>query len=520
MARRDRLALPLWIAGIWLLVMATLISFEGLYPTEEARQAMAATMTNPAAIALTGPDSYLADYSIGAMLAHQMIGMASVVTALMSILLVVRHTRREEDTGRADLIRASVIGRHAQTSAALLLALGANILLAFLLTLSMGLLGVESVTWEGAMLFAASLASVGIVFASFAAVAAQFAEHARGATGLSTLALVVAFGLRAGGDIGNPMLSWLSPIGWAQQTLAFVDHRWAPLLLSLGVSTLLVAIAYPLHAKRDVGAGILQPRRGRSRASSFLKTPIGLAFRLQRIPMLVWSLGMLLIGFSYGSFISEAEALMDSMGDVLQDMLPDTDQALFVDSVAGMFMSIAAILASIPALQTVLRLRSEEKEGLVDALLSGSVTRTGLIGSYLVLAGLYCVVLVAMAGLGMGIAGSKSMNDPAYIEVLLVAGLNYVPALWVVTGVAAALLGLVPRIAGASWFMIIYAFLAVYLGGVLQLPEWMIRLSPFYYVPQLPAEAFQWPPLIGLTAFALLMAVAGWAGFCRRDLSG
>ena len=40
----------------------------------------------------------------------------------MAILLVVRHTRAEEETGRAELVGAGVVGRHAPLAAALITA--------------------------------------------------------------------------------------------------------------------------------------------------------------------------------------------------------------------------------------------------------------------------------------------------------------------------------------------------------------------------------------------------------------
>ena len=40
----------------------------------------------------------------------------------MSILLVVRHTRADEETGRAELVGAGVVGRHAPLAAALVVA--------------------------------------------------------------------------------------------------------------------------------------------------------------------------------------------------------------------------------------------------------------------------------------------------------------------------------------------------------------------------------------------------------------
>src|SRR5690606_6680992 len=104
------------------------------------------------------------DYTYGVMLGHNTLAIGGVIAALMSILLLVRHTRTEEETGRAELVRSSVVGRHATAAAALVVVVGANVALAGALTVSLGVLGVESITWAGSLLYGCALASVGLVF--------------------------------------------------------------------------------------------------------------------------------------------------------------------------------------------------------------------------------------------------------------------------------------------------------------------------------------------------------------------
>ena len=58
----------------------------------------------------------------------------------MSVLTVVRHTRTEEETGRLELIGATVVGRYAPLTAALLAVGLANLAVAVLVAL--GLIGV------------------------------------------------------------------------------------------------------------------------------------------------------------------------------------------------------------------------------------------------------------------------------------------------------------------------------------------------------------------------------------------
>src|SRR5699024_3151291 len=50
-----------------------------------------------------------------------------ILAALMSILLITRHTRAEEESGRAELVRANVVGRQAHLTAALIVAVLANL---------------------------------------------------------------------------------------------------------------------------------------------------------------------------------------------------------------------------------------------------------------------------------------------------------------------------------------------------------------------------------------------------------
>lgn len=518
MLRRDRIQLPVWILSITIAVVATLASLAELYATEEDRQLIATTLASPASIAMTGPDFYLNDYTLGAMIAHQMIGITGIIVALMSVFIIVRHTRKEEETGRTELVRASVTGRHANTTAVLILVLGVNFVLALLVALGMGSLGIESVTWEGSFLFGIALASIGFVFTGLTILIVQFMENSRGAIGLSAGMIAVFFSLRAVGDLGEGTLSWLSPIGWAQQSAPFVDNNWAPLLLSLGLTIFFLTITYPLSTKRDVGSGMVPPRRGSEKASDILTNPIGLAFRLQRTNLIIWSFAMLLFGMAYGSFIGEAEEMALTLGDTLDEMLPALDGGELADSFAAMFMSIAAMVAAIPALQSILRLRGEEKAGRIEPLLSAALSRTRLLGSYVIVALLSSIFLLFMAGIGMGLTGSQSMNDSGYLASLTGAGLAFGPALWVTIGLGTALFGIFPKGTALSWLVVVYAIIAVYLGGILQLPEWMINISPFEHIPSIPAENFAWAPLLSLTVIAAILLVIGWLGFNRRDI--
>ncbi|EST37619.1 hypothetical protein N566_12040, partial [Streptomycetaceae bacterium MP113-05] len=229
--RRDRVRLPVWTGALFLGTLASLSSFQQSYATAADQASIARTLDSAAGLAMSGPDHYLDDYGLGAMMGHQMLGFVAVLVGLMSVLTVVRHTRTEEETGRAELVRSAVVGRHAHLTAALATAAISCLYLGVVLAAGMGMSGEAGIGWHGSLLYGAAHTAVGVAFAGIAAVTVQITQYSRGASGMALAAIGAAYALRAAGDVGSGVLSWLSPIGWAQRTYVYVDDRWSPLLL-------------------------------------------------------------------------------------------------------------------------------------------------------------------------------------------------------------------------------------------------------------------------------------------------
>jgi ABC-2 type transport system permease protein len=516
--RRDRVRIPVWLAALTLTTVATATSFRDLYGEEADRQQVVETMSSPAGLAMTGPERYLENYHIGSMLSHQMLGFMAIMVGLMSVLLVVRHTRAEEETGRAELVRANVVGRHAHLTAALAVAVATNVVLALLIAVGLGGLGLDGVTWSGALLYGAAHAAAGVVFAGVAAVTVQITEHSRGASGLALAVVGVAYVLRAAGDIGNEVLSWLSPIGWSQATLAFLDNRWWPLLLSVGLAAALVVVGFELSTRRDVGAGLRQPRPGAAAASAALVHPVGFALRLHRGLMFGFGIAMFLLGTAYGSILGEAEDMLAGI-DVFQDAIAEIGGQTAAESFASLIMVIVAIIASVYVVMAALRARAEENAGRAEPVLATPLSRVGWLGSHLVAVMIGSVVMLLAAGLGFGISGASSMADSGMVATLTGAALAYLPALWVTAGVAVLLVGLLPRAAMLAWVVPLYAGIVGYLGQILQFPNWMNNLSPFGHVPQVPADDLSLTPLLLLTVLAAGLVGAGLLAFRRRQIN-
>ncbi len=517
--RRDRVRIAVWLGALTLTTVATAVSFHDLYGSDAARAGIAATMNTPAGLVMSGPRHYLSDYNFGAMMGHQMLGFMLVMVGLMSVLMVVRHTRAEEESGRAELVRASVVGRHAHLSAALLVVTAINVALALLIGVGLGALGFEGMTWSGSLLYGAAHGAIGVVFAGVAAVTAQFTAHARGSSGMALAVIGLAYGLRAAGDAGgDEAVAWLSPIGWAQATYVYVDNRWWPLSLCVVASVALIALAFTLSVRRDIGAGLRQTSPGARAASSFLVHPLGFALRLHRGLLLSCSVGMALIGAAYGSLLGDIEQMLGT-NERMAELLASVGGASMAESVSPMFMTVMAILTSVYAVLAALRMKAEESAGRVEPLLATALSRTRWLASHVLIALFGGALVLVLSALGLGLMGSAVLHDPSYLTKMVGAALAFVPALSVAVGVAVALYGLRPRLTPLSWIVPTYAFLVGYLGPLLQLPKGLLQLSPFGHVPQLPVAELTLAPLVGLSLVAAALIAVGAVGFCRRDLN-
>ncbi|WP_329384097.1 ABC transporter permease [Streptomyces sp. NBC_01716] len=515
--RRDRIRIPVWVIALTLGTMSSVTEFKTLYSTAAERASAVSSMDSPAALAMTGPRHYLDDYNTGSMMGHQLLGFMAVLVGLMSVLIITRHTRNEEETGRAELVRSTVVGHHAQLASALVVAAVANIALALLLTLSVLSAGIDGITTGEALLYGLTHAAIGLVFAGVAAITVQITAHTRGASGMALAVIGVAYLLRASGDVGNDALSWLSPVGWGQRTYVFVDNRWWPLLLCLALAALTAAIGFVLSTRRDVGAGLRSARLGRRTASAALTRPFGFALRLHRATLLGFGAGLFVMGVMYGSILGEAADMVKDIEQV-QEALDKIGGASVAESFASMIMVVIAVVAAVYVVMAALRPRAEESAGRAEPLLATGLSRDRWVGSHVAVALAGGTALLLVAGLGFGITGAASAGDGGLVLRLVGAALAYAPALWVTVGVAVALFGWYPRAGAAAWVVPVYAFVVGYLGPILQFPNWMNNLSPFGHIPQLPAAEMTWTPMLLLTAVAAALIWLGLAGFRRRDL--
>ena len=475
--RRDRVRLPIWVLAVLGLLMSSVASLSSLYGTAAEREAYTAAVgNNPVAVMMGGPGAGLP--SLGGIVVFEVAVVGYLAVGLMSVLLVVRHTRAEEEAGRTELIRSAVLGRRAGPAAAVAVVALANVLVG--LGIGAGMIG-TGLPVPGSAALAASFVVFGLLMAAVGLVAAQLTEHSRGATGAGSAALAAFFVLRAAGDVGDGTLSWASPMGWALAVRPFGGERWAVLLLPLAAAVVLTAAAFALLDRRDVGAGLLAARPGRPSASRALSGTLGLAVRQHRAGLLGWAVGVSLLGAAYGSVGRSVQELV-SQNEALSEFLAGSGTGI-TDTFFALAASMVALLVTGFALQVTLRMRSEETAGRVEPLLASAVSRPYWAGGHVAVALVGSTLLLALAGAGMGLVHAVSTADPAQLGRLTGATLVHAPAVWTLVGAAAALFGLLPRAVAVSWALLAAASFLLLLGRTVQLPGWVIEASPFEHVP-------------------------------------
>lgn len=517
--RRNRVRIPIWLLSLTGLTLAVANAFTNLYATAPERQAMAETMKNPAMIAMVGPGYGLDHYTTGAMMAHQMLLLTAVTVGVMSILLVTRHTRTDEEAGRIEMIRSLPTGRLSHLSATLVVQLGTNVLLALIVGFGLFALQIESMDLDGSLLYGTALGATGIFFTALTAFFAQLSQSSRGTIGLSISTLLLAYLIRAIGDVSNETLSWFSPLGWILGTETYVNNYWWPIFLTIGVALVLIILAFYLNAIRDLEAGFLPAKPGRKTASIFLQSPLGFTVRLQRTGLIAWAIGMYVLGASYGSVFGDLEAFF-SDNEMMQQLLDPVSRFTLTEQFITLLMSVIAMISTIPVLMAMLKPIGEERKNRTESLFGLAVSRTRLLGSSFFVAAVTSWIMISLAVIGLWSAGTAVMDDPISFGTFYKAAIVYLPAMWVMIGIAILLIGMVPKLTSVIWLYLFYSFIVVYLGGLLQFPEWMSNLSPFGHIPQLPVEEMDFMKISVVTVIALAITVIGFIGYNRRDIYG
>ncbi|MWB96953.1 ABC transporter permease [Agromyces seonyuensis] len=509
----GRLLVP-W-ALLTTLLSASSMIYPLVFPSDQDKAAFAAAVgANPAMAIIFGPAYDLS--TADGFNAWRALSLGGLLAALGVIFAVTRATRAQEDSGQAELLASGVMGRASRLAAAVWMCLVFSIVLGLvtgLVTVAFG------GGWNASMLIAATMSATAWMFTGVAAVTAQLGSDARtanslavGTLGVLFIARGVAYALEA-----PDWAIWINPLAWMTETKPAVDDNWWPLLLAAALTLVLLAVAFVLQARREFGAGAIAPRPGPARGSA--RSTWRLALRINRGPLLTWTIAFIGLGFVFGYLATSVNDILG--GDAaLQQALASgaADSAGLVSAFLVTILSLVGILASIPGVQTMLKVRTEELEDRVEPLIATATARARYFASNVVIALAAPAVYVLIAGLLIAALTASADIGVEFGDAFLQA-VATVPAVWTVIAIAVAVIGARPQVVLASWIGVLASFGLTILGPTFNLWDWVLAISPFWHVPGVTDPDADWWGLVWISLVTVLFLAIGFAGFRRRDLA-
>ncbi|SDM41657.1 ABC transporter permease [Allokutzneria albata] len=495
--RRDRFVLAGWVLFMAVLAVGLASGGSAAYPTEAERIAVAESIAaNPALLMLRGP---VFAPTPGGLAAQGFLSSGVLVSGVVSLLLLIRHTRVEEQTGRRELLGSTVVGRQAPLTAALIVVVAGNLAVAVVSALGLIAIGLPV---TGSVAFGLALGAGGIVFAGVGAVAAQLTEGSGGAGTIAVAVLAVCFVVAGVGEVTRSAAVWFSPFGWVRHTRSFAGEQWWVFALFALLATVLVVAAFTLSARRDIGAGLVPARRGPVVGGRFLRSTFALAWRLHRGSVLGWTVGFTFLGTVLGAALRSIGVLFDT--PAYRELAASLGGGDAADVFFRLVLYVLAQTATASAVIATLRMRTEETAGLADVLLSGPVNRIRWALGHLVIAVLGTALVLTGLGLGAG------LGDPDVLGMTLM----YLPACLVFVGLATALTGWAPRVAvPVTWAVLLLVILVDFLGEFRLVDVSVLTfLSPFVAVAGSGAG-------VVLVGIAGVLVVGGLVGLRRRDVA-
>jgi ABC-2 type transport system permease protein len=504
-----------WIAIAAGLSVSSVLAYPWIFPDPADRAGLATAMgANPAIGMVFGPAfDLMTDEGFNS---WRSLALAGFLTALGAILTVSRTTRGQEDSGQAELLASGVLGRASR----LLAGVGVALIGSFLAGLVSGLATVLcGGAWGPSLLLAATFTASGWMFAAVAAVAAQLGSDARMASSLAVATLGALFALRgfAYAMDAPEWTIWINPLGWMTETRPASGDHWWPLLPALGFTGVALVAAFALQAGRDFGQGIIAPRPGPARGR--IRSTWTLALRINRAPLLAWAVAFAALGIVFGYFATSVQDLLandSAVAGILASgaVTPDELTSAFLVTI----LSLIGIIAAIPGVQVMQKLRSEEMADRVEPLLAAPIARPRLYasnvviallvpGAYVVGAGLVVSALAAGADIGVTFAGTA------------LQAVSTVPAVWTITAVSVAVIGGRPHVSIAAWAGVLASFVLTLLGPTFKLWDWALAISPFWHVPNVTEPDADWWGLVWITIVTALFVAIGFIGFRRRDVA-
>ena len=438
--------------------------------------------------------------------------------------------RGDEERGLLELWLASGTSRARVTAArtgAFVIAAAASILIVLLLTgLGATIVG-SPLPIEGLLADGAALLAVTVACFALALLIAQFVDSRRVAAGVSAIVLLALFLLNSlGRTLEAPArFRGVSPFYYVDRTNGLSPGGQIDWASTLGVSAAalaLVALAGVAFTRRDLGAGLVRPRRAvRPRViepsrNPLLRAPVLATIYEQRVGLTAWMVSTALLALFMTSLAKSVADLVNHIPIFRAYVSGQGDLNRAVISVFW-FAMMPLVLGAF-AITQVSRWTTDDTEGRLEMVLSEPVSRRRVAleraGALLV-----ATTFIAVVGSAVTLWAADAQGISLGVESIALATALLLPFGLAFGSLGAALAGWIPRatVLLLSGYAVVSYFLTQFVP-LFRWPQWVANVSIFYLYGTPLTTGVYWTGFWVLMAIIAIAMTIGLLSFQRRDL--
>ncbi len=509
--RQDWITRVFWILAPALLVISGMSSYSSMFATQQELNAFVDdSILNPVVAAIHG---FILSKDISGIVVWNIKTVSLIILAIFNILAVSKIIRGEEESGRADLLNACMVGRQSLFATAMIISCATNLLMGVMLFITMFMFKLPI---GGSLTISLLLTVGGCLFASIGAVTSQLASVRRTASGIGIglTGLFYALSFMNNLSAKNNISSYFTPFRWFFIVRPFAGNHIEFLLIAVVFVILIAGFGLYLSSKRDVGAGMIHPKTGRREAAPGFNNVFALSWRIQKGLLIAWVVSLGVFALGIGSVDPLVSKMLGDSPTLASWMYhfgePGKAFLALMVYVLGLFVSAYSILA-------VQKMRAEETDGHLELLLSTRAKRSKWVLSHVLFSVIGSVAILLVIGLCItigSIAGGGNAEAFGNIARMTIVKL---PAVLVMAGIATFLFGFLPKLSvGLSWAVYSLFILMQLLWEMALVPDIIFLLSPFGQV--YPTQTIT---IATVTLLLLIAAALYWGGlllFKRRDI--
>lgn len=307
----------------------------------------------------------------------------------------------------------------------------------------------------------------------------------------------------------------MSPQTWLAEIRPFAaEPKVWPWVAYAAFFVVLAGVSIVVQGRRDLGAGVIAPRPGRSTAPAWLGGPAALLLRLTRRSGLAWIAGSGVFSFILGLLareLSAAQAKAGASGALIQS-------SGVVSGMTAQLVQFNTLFVCAMAVQLSMGVAKEERSTRTAVVLSTRISRWRWWNSAV-------LVIVGWSGLALLSTGSATglglwlgLEDRTQFGQALAATAQLGPAVLVVIAAAMLLISVSSRLAAAAWALVGWSAVVALRGESLQMADWARDLSPLEWLGKVPINPWNTNAALTLVLIAIIAVAISAVLFRRRPL--